>query len=446
MRNSTFSAAIAAFFRAFQHLPHGFKRRRRFDLRATFLALMMLTVARKVRSYVDVLREMTKAFGETLEWSKVPSPSALSKARSKLPVETCRGIWQEVQAATRQQMGEQELMFGELRPIAIDGTHVLTPHDASTITRFGQPNNGKGKSSHYPQSMLLLAVELFTRVPVGAAALHHKTTERVGMKLLLDSLGTGTLSIMDRGFVGKRMLREVLEEGGHVLLRMTTADANRWDCVGRFLRSEEREATVNITLPSRNGLEEPEREITVRLIRRSFRRGRPRKGQKRETMVLLTTLLDPVRYPVDQLVALYSERWGIETFNRELKTIFSLEAFHCHTADRVEQEIYAALTWLTIAAAMEYGSMKIMRAQRGAQPWNDPRRWQIRRTLLFTMVDEWFGKVMAGTVLPSHLLAGMGEDLAYLVRHAARRRPDRSYLRKRKRPWGRFRAKGGYAK
>jgi hypothetical protein len=441
MRNSPFSAAIAAFSQACQHLPHRFKRHRIFDLRSTILALMMLKVARKDRSYAEVLRAMSQAFGETLEWAKAPSAGALSKARSKVPAETCRGIWQEVQAATRQEMGDQAVVFDELRPVAIDGTHVLTPHDSSTITRFGRPNNGKGGKSHYPQSMLLLAVELFTRVPLGAVALHHKTTERIGMRLLLDSLGAGTLSIMDRGFVGKRMLREVLEEGGHALLRMTTAEANRWDCVNRFLRSKQRETTVNILLPPRDGLEEPAREVTVRLIRRSFRRGRPRKGQKRETMVLLTTLLDPDRYPVDKIIALYSERWGIETFNRELKTIFNLETFHCHTAERVEQELYATLTWLTIAAAMEYGAMKLMRAQRGNQSWDDPERWQIRRTLLFSLVDNWFNSVMAGKVRPGDLAAAMADDQAYLVRYAARRRPDRSFLRKRKRPWGRFREK-----
>ena len=50
-------------------------------------------------------------------------------------------------------------------------------------------------------------------------------------------------------------------------------------------------------------------------------------------------------------LALCGERWGIETFNRELKTIYQPDRFHSRTAERVIQDLYACLTWLTIAAA-----------------------------------------------------------------------------------------------
>ena len=65
--------------------------------------------------------------------------------------------------------------------------------------------------------------------------------------------------------------------------------------------------------------------MTIRLLARSFPRGRPGKHQSREKMVLLTTLIDAELAPKDDLIALYGERWGIATLNRELKTIYQPE-------------------------------------------------------------------------------------------------------------------------
>ncbi len=55
--------------------------------------------------------------------------------------------------------------------------------------------------------------------------------------------------------------------------------------------------------------------------------------------MLLTTLTDANRAPREDLIALYSERWGIATFNRELKIIYQVERFRSRTAERFEQEL-----------------------------------------------------------------------------------------------------------
>ena len=158
-------------------------------------------------------------------------------------------------------------------------------------------------------------------------------------------------------------------------------------------------------------------------------------------MVLLTTLTDAERAPREDLIALYSARWGIETFNREIKTIYQVERFRSRTAERVEQELYACLTWLTIAAAAQSAADQAIRRVHGAQRWNDPTRIQVRRTYLFTIVTDWFQQLMAGTVTPEGLLDAMADDIADLARYAAKRRPGRSESRIRKHPNGRTKVK-----
>ncbi|GAB3804649.1 transposase [Micromonospora zhanjiangensis] len=59
---------------------------------------------------------------------------------------------------------------------------------------------------------------------------------------------------------------------------------------------------------------------------------------------LITTLLDPRRYPATDLVRLYHERWEIETAYLELKsTILGGRVLRARTPDGIDQEIHALL-------------------------------------------------------------------------------------------------------
>lgn len=438
---SRLSCAIDACRAACSSLPNDFERERRFTALSTFLSVMTLCAVKKSQSYLEVMRSMESLFGGTS--GRAPSASAFSQARGKLPSATCRGIWESVLLAVRPLFARdaERLVFG-LRPLAIDGTRVITPHEASTLARWPQPKLGKDRVAHHPQALLVFAFELFSRLPVGVAVLGHKASEHLGLRTLLASIGRKNLLILDRGFVGKALLRDLIESGNHVLLRMTTAEANSWDCVYRFLRSAQKDAVVEVVLPRRpDHPEDQPKTATVRLIARSFPRGRPGTHQSREKMVLLTTLTDAELATRDDLIALYSERWGIETFNRELKTIYNLERFRSRTAERVEQELYACLTWITIAAATQHAADRAIRAKHGPQRWNDPTRIQVRRTYLFTIVTDWFQRLMTGKVTPDTLTQAMAKDIGELVRYAAKRRPNRSESRKRKHPNGRTCAK-----
>lgn len=403
---------------------------------------MTLCAVKKSLSYVEVMRHMESLFGESGAPARRPSASAFSQVRKKLPAALCREIWQAVLAAVRPACAgdAQRRVFG-LLPVAIDGTWVITPHEASTLKRWPRPTVGAERLAHHPQALLVFAFELFSRLPVGVAVMGHKASEHLGLRELLTGIGRNNLLILDRGYVGKALLRDMIASGNQVMLRMTTAEANSWDCVYDFLRSKAKDAVIELTLPCRPGHDEEPLKTRLRLIARSFLRGRPRKNQRREKMVLLTTLTDAELAPKDDLIALYSERWGIETFNRELKTIYQVERFRSRTAERVEQELYACLTWLTIAAAAQSSVDQAIRDKHGAQKWNDPHRVQVRRSYLFTIVTDWFQRLMAGTVTNDNLMEAMAADIADLLRYAVKRRPDRSESRVRKHPNGRTRVK-----
>lgn len=397
------------------------------------MALMQLSAVRGT-SYLGVLKEMARSMG----WRRAPTPGALSQARDKVPTATTQALWQAVRQVVQPAVSDATSQVAGLRVVAIDGTRVVVPDHPDAEARFGRPAHRAGTKKPLPQALLVVGFDVLSRVPVGASLMRYDGSERVGAMAMSDLLGPGSLAVMDRGFVGKALLRHLIEAGGDVLMRMTTSEANSWDAVYHFLKRGERESTVNLVLPARPGVNETPRTVHVRLVRRVFSVGRPRTGQKRDTMVLLTTVTDPARISADHLVNLYAERWGIETLFRDLKTVFNLEQFHSRSPDRITQEIYAALIWLTLAAAMEYGAMALVRAQRGRQAADDPERWQIRRTLLYHLVQDRMIDLIEFRALPDEIMARAREDIEYLARYAAKRRPGRSTPRETRRPWGRF--------
>lgn len=63
-----------------------------------------------------------------------------------------------------------------------------------------------------------------------------------------------------------------------------------------------------------------------------------RRGFRVREVTLTTTLLDPQRYPVEELAALYLRRWRIETDFAHLKTTLGMDVLKCKTVAGVQKE------------------------------------------------------------------------------------------------------------
>jgi hypothetical protein len=79
--------------------------------------------------------------------------------------------------------------------------------------------------------------------------------------------------------------------------------------------------------------------LTVRLIR--FRA--TIRGYRSRRITLVTSLLDPVLYPAQELVALYARRWRLELCLRDLKTTLGMEQLQCQSPDLAEKELLVYL-------------------------------------------------------------------------------------------------------
>ena len=75
------------------------------------------------------------------------------------------------------------------------------------------------------------------------------------------------------------------------------------------------------------------------IIVRELRYTVTRKGCRSRTITLVTTLLDPRTYPVDELAEQYRGRWNIEVNFRHLKQTMKMDVLKCKTVAGVLKEL-----------------------------------------------------------------------------------------------------------
>lgn len=81
--------------------------------------------------------------------------------------------------------------------------------------------------------------------------------------------------------------------------------------------------------------EELPAEIEVRLIRVRI----PIQGFRTRQIDIVTTLLDPKKYPAEEIAALFRRRWRLELCFRDIKTSMGMEEMRCKTPEMVHKEL-----------------------------------------------------------------------------------------------------------
>jgi hypothetical protein len=98
-------------------------------------------------------------------------------------------------------------------------------------------------------------------------------------------------------------------------------------------------------------------QIPASIIVRETRRVVRRNGFRPMTVTIVSTLLDPERYPADELIELRLTRWMVETNLRHLKITLGMQILKCQTIDGVRKErtmfllVYNVLRRIMLQAA-----------------------------------------------------------------------------------------------
>ena len=253
-----------------------------------------------------------------------PTAAALTQARRRLGAAPLRALFELLRgpAPTAATSG---VRVGGLLVCAIDGTTLSVPDTPQNLAAYAkQPGNHGGTG--YPLLRLLALVACGTRSLIEVVYGPTSSGETTMCQRLVGSLHAGMLVLCDRNLTTNTLTRQIAASHAHLLGRCKT-DRNL-PILGRLADGS--------WLSVMGG-------VTVRVIQAEITIATPA-GRATGSYRLATTLTDPHTWPAATLLALYHQRWEIETAYMELKSsILGGRVLRARTPHGIDQEVYALL-------------------------------------------------------------------------------------------------------
>jgi len=214
----------------------------------------------------------------------------------------------------------------------------------------------KDGSSRFPMARVVALLDAGTHVVCDYAVAPYAVSEVALFRELLADLPRGAVWLGDDYFSSYVNFALSRRAGVDWACRLHhRRDGLKLARTGKRLGPDDWRVTLHLSHPTQRqyaDLDLPS-QITVRLIRVRYRH----KG-RRMSLWIVTSLLDPERYPRPEVVHLYRRRWGIETHYNYLKTTLGMAVLKSYTPQNIRSEIAAIilahnLIWTLILEAID---------------------------------------------------------------------------------------------
>lgn len=339
-------------------------------------ARVMVYYAMACAMYFDVgYGEVWNKLLGGLQWAKLyrqrrrvkmqPSTAALTKGRARLGWQVMAAILQKVM--TRLTAGPDEApwaYFHGLRMLAADGFTMNVVKTPETVAEFGVPGNGGGDGA-FPQVRVVALAETGTRSLQGVAVGPLCDGEQTMARVLWPLLGCGDVVLADRGFLSHQDLSEIVATGADAVFRVKAdTDLPVLEVLsdGSY-RSRIADPQQSRRLRRRGVAAGDIPGIAVRVVEYSVA-GDPQDplgvGAAGELICLVTTLMDPLVYPLEGFPDLYHDRWQLETAIGDVETRLRGGpdvVLRSKSPDMIRQEVYGLLcVYQAVRALMSAGA------------------------------------------------------------------------------------------
>lgn len=326
---------------------------------------------------LELLRGLPAAFWphpckRVCDWlggGKAPSSNtgAYNQARQALPLavvqKCCDRIFQELIARLRPSSAEPSH-----RAFLLDGSTMRMAHTPELCLAYPPGSNQHGEG-HWPVVQILVAHDLHTGLAMrpewGPMYGPKAVSEQALLESAIDRLPTGSVVVGDCNF-GVFSVAWAAQQRQHpVVLRLTTARAQ--SLAGGILQDgTDREVIWRPSAYERKRHPQipPGSEVRGRLI---VRQVQPDNGAEPFLLALFTSLPDSQ----EEILALYGQRWNIETDLRTLKSSLNLDQLTCSSVDMVEKEIEMGMA--------AYNLVRAIACQASEQSGVPPRRYSFTR-------------------------------------------------------------------
>ena len=270
-----------------------------------------------------------------------PSRGVVANARKRLPL----AVWNKIVAWLCQQSQERSEPIARWRShrvVAADGTCLTLPATEELCDTFGLSKGNDGLR-RYPLARLVCLSLLETMTVINYRLGCYTEDENSLLAGMLESLRKGDILVADRHYAGANLYWNYMDNGLEYLTQL-----HQRQIVSRLKRlwsygEDDFVAKLKIGDVYRRRNPAMPKYIAARFIRtRACIRG------KYKTIWLVTSLLDAVQYPADEIAELYLKRWRIETLFGQLKVNFSADLLRSKTTDGVHKEVAARICAINI--------------------------------------------------------------------------------------------------
>jgi hypothetical protein len=280
-------------------------------------------------SYRSAMKILMSVFGRGERGYRVPTTGSIGDARRRLgpgPMETAARAVMRPRARSE----TRGAWYRDWLLTAVDGTTFTVPDTEENEREFGRPGSGRGEGkTAYPQIQAACLIELGTHAVFDARMDGYAAAEAMLIEEMFPSLRPGMLVLADRHIYSFHRWAKAVDTGADLLWRVTA---------NLILRPVEPLADgsyiAEVIPPKKAG----RASFRLRVIEY-------RLPWSDELYRLVTTVLDPARAPAKEFAILYHERWDIEGFLKQIKSVQLNEEkiFRSKSPDGVRQEFWAHL-------------------------------------------------------------------------------------------------------
>ncbi|HHQ4465196.1 IS4 family transposase [Aeromonas veronii] len=235
-------------------------------------------------------------------------PSAFLQARQKLGDKSIEAPIQFPETAAGWHQQTNNPGWAGLQLLAVDGVMWRTPDTPDNAAAFAKPSTQHGETT-YPQVRMLCQMELTSHLLVQAVMESCAVNEMALAEQLIERTPDHSLTLFDKGFYSLGLLHAWHTTGSERHWLLPLKKGTQYEVVRKLGRQD---VLVQLKTSPQARKKWPQLPDTVeaRLLTRNI------SGKERQ---VLTSMVDPMRFPGADIVELYSHRWEIELGYREMK-------------------------------------------------------------------------------------------------------------------------------
>lgn len=288
----------------------------------------------------EVVRQLQALFGLENGPKISAGDGAYCRAKARLPLsEFPKGLAATAKAADQLAPAMTQLQGRPLK--AIDGSALTLP-DTSKNRKTYPPLQCADKPS-FPMMRLVVLFSLLSGAISLLAQGNLGVSELSLFGSLMSQLAKGDILLGDRGFGSYPVIALLQHSLGVDFIGRTTRRTDGRRRLKRLAKNDwlvlwKRSPHPSPWLSALQWAGLPA-QMTLRVVKgRSYQ-----KGFRVRQVTVVTTLLDPQRYPAEEILQAYLRRWRLEMCLDDLKTTLKMDLLRGRSPEMVQKELYARL-------------------------------------------------------------------------------------------------------